>query len=112
MKNTIQILSGPSREELFDGLRLFFEKRTVNFTVENDNGRSKRGLPTIIQCIEPEDGSGDSWNIRFNIPTEDLLRLDYSFFPDNFYDSHVNKKMVGVKAYYSTKSRVGTITIE
>jgi hypothetical protein len=36
MADIIEITNGPSREELFDGLRLFSEKRLIPFLVKKD----------------------------------------------------------------------------
>ncbi|MEI7451776.1 MAG: hypothetical protein WCK37_01080 [Candidatus Falkowbacteria bacterium] len=109
MSNTILIANGPSREELFDGLRLFTEKRVVNFIIE-DNGRQMT-LPAIMQGISPEDGSGQCWNINFLVDTKIFLNLNLT--PD--IRSKANKKgilAIKVKAYYSTKLRRGAINCE
>ena len=68
MSQTIAITNGPSREELFDGLRLFAEKREVGFNFVS-NGRDIT-LPFIIQSIEVEDGSGHSWNLKMVLHLE------------------------------------------
>lgn len=104
-QKTIQITSGPSREELFDGLRLFAEKREVGFNIE-DNGRLLT-LPVIMQGIQPEDGSGQSWNVVINIEVKHLLRLG---LPVEVKTVFAGKKVVQVKAYYSTRTRRGVIT--
>ncbi|MBP6904885.1 MAG: hypothetical protein KBB91_02420 [Candidatus Pacebacteria bacterium] len=104
-QKTIPITNGPSREELFDGSRLFAEKREVVFNIE-DNGRSL-ALPVIMQGIQPEDGSGQSWNVVFNIEVKHLLRLG---LPVDVKSVFTGKKVVQMKAYYSTKTRKGVIT--
>lgn len=106
-QKTIQITSGPSREELFDGLRLFAEKREVGFSIE-DNGRLLT-LPVIMQGIYPEDGSGQSWNVVINIEVKNLLRLG---LPVEVRTVFAGKKVVQVKTYYSTRTRKGVITLE
>jgi hypothetical protein len=53
------LVNGPSREELFDALRLRHEGRKVTFT-------DAHGLEykASISAIEIEDGSGESWNLK------------------------------------------------
>lgn len=113
MKNTVEILSGPSREELFDGLRLFAEKRTVDFVVRKEKSKFiiSLTLSTTIQSIQAEDGSGQSWNIIFNVYTEELFKLAYSYFPEGYHERHKREKKLSIQAYYSTKNRKGVITL-
>lgn len=101
---TIAITNGPSREELFDGLRLLSEERSVKFIIEN-NGREMRPA-VLIRSIEAEDDSGQSWNIKLSIDK-------------NFIETHslylprpTQAGSVTVKAYYSSKTRDGKIIIE
>ncbi len=73
MTNTAQrqITAGPSREELFDALRLRHESRTVTMTVENTvrwaGDPHKRTICRIynfqvtVDSIGVEDGSGNNW---------------------------------------------------
>lgn len=67
-----QIVGGPSREELFDALRLRHEGRTVTLTVDNSVeavGGPRESLTTkhplilrvTVESIGVEDGSGNSW---------------------------------------------------
>ena len=67
-----KIIAGPSREDLFDALRLRHEGRTVTLTVDNwvETVGGPRGCLTIklpltfratVESIGVEDGSGDSW---------------------------------------------------
>lgn len=142
MKTTIEITNGPSREELFDGLRLFTEKRLILFAVKSKSNKVERSIATVINSIETEDGSGQSWNLTFSI--------DKNFLSSDFFTEKVNLQKGGiyiskvfnfyevrdmleidringggpvlhafkirnarvVKAYYSTKTRKGTITVE
>lgn len=107
MKKQFKITSGPSREELFDGQRLFAERRFVEFVIEN-NGREMR--PMVWMCgIEPEDGSGQSWNIKFSLAENFVNKMPYQI---DLSKSVPPIKSVTVKAYYSTKTRTGTITVE
>lgn len=106
MSKTIKITNGPSREELFDGLRLFAEKRAVGFVIEN-NGRQMTPI-VWMHSIEAEDGSGQSWNIKFSIGKSFVGKIPYPI--DLSKPSQT--KSVTVKAYYSTKTRTGVITVE
>ncbi len=106
MSKTIAISNGASREELFDGLRLFSEKRETSFLIEN-NGR-QMALPVIMQSIQAEDGSGHSWNITFVIEVKTLLMLS---LPVEVRTVFAGKKAITAKAYYSTKNRKGVITL-
>jgi hypothetical protein len=106
-QKTIQIANGPSREELFDGLRLFAEKREVGFVIEH-NG-TQLTLPVIMQGIQSEDGSGQSWNIMFNIEVKTMLRLSLPVEVKTVFEK---KKTWAVKAYYSTKTRKGAVIFE
>lgn len=57
-KGQRELTDGPSREGLFDALRLCHEGRTVIFY-----DRSWRYIAKI-SMIESEDGSGENWNIN------------------------------------------------
>jgi hypothetical protein len=112
METTIQIANGPSREELFDGLRLFTEKREVTFLIDN-NGGKQSSLPFIMQSIQAEDGSGNCWNIQMNLYSKSFGE-NFSMTPfilrKEFFGNPV-KNAITVKAYYSTKTRRGVITV-
>ena len=132
MTKIIEITNGPSREELFDGLRLISEKRLVPFCVKQNNSKEEY-VAVNVQSIEAEDGSGQSWNI--------IISIKELFLSDTFYTCKseknevdvTNKKidfdgfrkmieldlckkhlknLVRVKAYYSTKIRKGQIIVE
>ena len=107
MSKTLKITSGPSREELFDGLRLFAEKRPVGFVIEN-NGRQMTPI-VWMHGIEAEDGSGQSWNIKFSIAENFVGEMPY---PIDVSKPVPPVNSVTVTAYYSTKTRTGTITVE
>jgi hypothetical protein len=106
MQKTINITGGPSREELFDGLRLFAESREVSFLIVS-NGRQVT-LVGIIQSIQAEDGNGQSWNISMNVKTKEMLVLS---LPVNAKDAISRKKIIPLNAYYSSNSRKGVFTI-
>jgi len=61
--NHIQIVGGPSRETLFDALRLFKDRRFVSFDVlAEDMHRTGLTLSLVrVESIGVEDGSGDNW---------------------------------------------------
>lgn len=107
MPKQIQITNGPSREELFDGLRLFAEKREVSFIIV-DNGRQLT-LPATMRSIQAEDGSGQSWNITGHITVKQLLKVGATVTVNNLF---AGMKTQSFKAYFSTKDRKGIITLE
>lgn len=131
MKKTIEISNGPSREELFDGLRLFSEKRLVPFQIIQ-NGIEKY-FAAIIHSIEAEDGNGQSWNLAFSLNRLFLSdeffekvakkeshviakKVDFNYFKQLIEERYpmpdYSKDLVRVKVYYSTKTRKGTISVE
>jgi len=65
------IIEGPSREELFDALRLRDECRQVTFTVVNRDGRENK-LSTWVNGISAESGSGHCWELRLCDPKSSL----------------------------------------
>jgi hypothetical protein len=130
MRN-IEITNGPSREELFDGLRLFAEKRLVPFLVKK-NGM-ERYFAAIIKSIEAEDGSGHSWNLIISANSECFseesftdkpkkkepavvaIKVDFNYFKQLLEEKYpmpgLMNSLVTVKVYYSTKTRTGTLTL-
>lgn len=132
MKTTIEITNGPSKEELFDGLRLFNEKRLLPFQVTKD-GKEKY-FAVIVQSIEAEDGSGQSWNLTFEVNSKYLSdkfllektekkephvishKVDFNHFrqlvEERYSIPELRKDLVRVKVFYSTKARKGTIIVE
>ena len=141
MSKTIEITNGPSREELFDGLKYTAEKRLVPFSCNvNDIDRFLAGLVTSIQA---EDGSGESWNITLSVEKacldsfkdlyKDSFKGDRGAFSSkgmSFSDlkewlleekilgpgiatkSFLPKNGISVRAHFSTKYRTGVITVE
>ncbi len=103
---SIVITSGPSREELFDGLRLFSEKRYVEFKLKHREETIT--ISSIIQGIEPEDGSGQSWIIKFNVEKK---YFNYIVWPAKL-KLLLNKDFLTIQAYYSTKNRRGSLLLE
>jgi len=64
-----EIEHGPSREKLFDALRLHHEGRTEPFTLPSNAMRYLPGkVKDIKRCkvlgVEAEDGSGNSWLLK------------------------------------------------
>ncbi len=132
LQKTIQITNGPSREELFDGLRLLAEKRLVPFCFEKNE--NEKYIAAIINSIEAEDGGGQSWNLTFSTNKEcvsesffvkkpekiepgvyakKLSFEDFKCFAEEDYLlGFYRKEIVTIKAYYSTKTRKGVITVE
>lgn len=60
----LKVTAGPSREELFDALRLCAEGRKVFFSYED--GHVKEKTLVAITAIECEDGSGQSFMFKFS----------------------------------------------
>ncbi len=147
MSKTIEITNGPSREELFDGLKLHAEKRLIPFGITRVGEEPrKKGeesfIVTLIQSIEAEDGSGESWNITFCVGKIHLVnalnppqskvepgviskRITFSGIKTWIQQERITGKhdpdvqactpkvnFFVVKAYYSTKTRNGVITVE
>ncbi len=132
MKKTIEITNGPSREELFDGLRLFAEKRLIPFCVKMNE--KERFLAVIINSIQVEDGSGQSWNLTLQanklLVSEEIFvdkpekketgvyakKVSFEFFrqlaEEDYLLQEYRKNQITVKAYYSTKTCKGVITVE
>jgi hypothetical protein len=124
-----EIINGPSREELFDGLRLFNEKRLIPLLFKKHE--KEKYSAVIINSIEAEDGSGDSWNITFYINNNHLTdsffskpsekpehgvyakKINFDGFRElvkgNYLVGEYRKDTVLVKAYYSTKTRRGVL---
>lgn len=80
-----EVIAGPSREELFDALRLRHEGRKVTFTVTPDpQPPNKRftiesvTFPVQVTMIEAMDGSGNNWflNLHDKFATLGSLRLE------------------------------------
>lgn len=82
-----KIVSGPSREELFDSLRLSRERRTVTFKFEISPKKMLR-ITAQVRSIGAEDGSGQSWCIIVDDPDRAFGRTS-------------------VEGYYRTDSRKG-----
>ncbi len=131
MKKAIEISNGPSREELFDGLRLYFQQRLVPFLVTKDG--MEKYYAVIINSIEAEDGSGQSWNLTFSVNSKFLSdqffeealkreshviakKVDFNYFKQLIEEGYpmpdYRKNLVRVKVYYSTKTRRGLINVE
>lgn len=146
MSKTIQITNGPSREDLFDGLKLHAEKRLIPFGITRVGEEPrKKGeesfLVTLIQSIEAEDGSGESWNINLCVgeihlhyalnppkpkvePGVISKRITFSGIKTWIQEERITGQSDSdvqacapkvnyfvVKAYYSTKTRTGVITV-
>jgi hypothetical protein len=110
MMQRLIITGGPSREDLFDGLRLFAEQRKVNFTLCSANiPEEEVTLSFRIKSIEIVGYDGNSWNIQLNISVRDLPPYCLSVA---FRLKFKNSIPVNFKANYSTQKRSGEITFE
>lgn len=96
------IKAGPSREELFDCLRLFNEYRRVEFTLQAGiedcdpwNNPNTYNLMAMVEGVRAEDGSGHSWILRASFyPVARQLDLAYQG---------------PFELYYNDKDRRGTV---
>ena len=131
VEKTIEITNGPSREELFDGLRLSSEKRLIPFCFQM-NGREKF-VAVIIGSIQVDDASNNFWNLTLSVNkrfvSEEMYfctlepkkkesgvfseAIDFDFFrnltDENYLLQEYRKDLITVKANYSTKTRKGKI---
>ena len=92
-----KIVRGPSREELFDGLRLRHEDRKILFHLEGSRDtllQEEEILNVKINGIRIEGGSGNNW----------LLQLS----PDRFL---IFGQGVGFDACYNTARRKGWVRL-
>lgn len=138
----IEITDGPSREEMFDGLRLFVEKRLIPFRFMVSEISDKQTMVAVLlSAIEAVDdggtdhhASGHSWNLIFSVnkrfvsdeifiikpekqePGVIAKKVSFEFFrglaEENYLVGEFRKDLISVKAYYSTKTRRGSIEIE
>lgn len=131
MSKTIQITNGPSREELFDGLRLVTEKRLLPFCVEKEE--KEKYIAVLVSSIGAEDGSGQSWNLVCSIsehfisdsffatkPKKEEIgviskKVNFEFFKqlaeEDYLLEEFRKNLTLIKVYYSTKTRKGVISV-
>jgi len=139
---TIEITDGPSREEIFDGLRLFAEKRLIPFRFMVSEISDKQTMVAVlINAIEAVDdggadyhASGHSWNLNFSVnkrfvsdeifmirpekhePGVIAKKVNFEFFrgltEENYLVGEFRKDLISVKACYSTKTRKGSVEIE
>lgn len=83
------IVNGPSREQLFDALRLIAEKRTVMVTwIRPDREREITNI--VLNSLQAENGDGQSWNATG-------------------YDVDPGEGDMNLTFYIDTKSRTGWI---
>lgn len=139
MKKIIEITDGPSREEIFDGLRLFAEKRLVpfRFKVREISDKEIMVAVFVIGIEAVDDGgpdyhpSGHSWNFTFLVNkrfvSEEIFvdkpekhepgviakKVSFEFFrgltEENYLVGEFRKDLISMKASYSTKTRKGQL---
>ncbi|MCX6788393.1 MAG: hypothetical protein NTZ36_00725 [Candidatus Jorgensenbacteria bacterium] len=74
----ISISSGPSREELFDALRLRHEHRPILVKV-HPLDQKPMDIKFIVNGIAVEDGGGQNWLIELlNVQTHQIVRGYYN----------------------------------
>lgn len=89
------ITDGPSREELFDALRLFNEHRSVEFQVGlSPVASSLVRVKMQINSIAAEDGTGRNWNLIVYPTGQSNLSIDHPgpyklYYNDNLRRGHV-----------------------
>lgn len=88
-KDSLQIINGPGKFDLMESL--FSRGKIVLFEVKLPNGSVEK-VEFYMIAIGKEDGSAESW----------LLRMK---------PIHADSKGPPIKAYYSSISRKGTISI-
>jgi hypothetical protein len=71
----LDVTNGPSREELFDALRLRHERRTVTFVVQTGPG-VRSVVRARVNAIANEDCSGKNWLVKLYDHTA-TLRTHY-----------------------------------
>jgi|APSaa5957512576_1039674.scaffolds.fasta_scaffold28443_1 hypothetical protein len=83
------IIAGPSREQLFDALRLRHEGRTITITIERSfvtvspPGKGLRGknaitLNPVVDSISIEDGSGNNWLLKLRSTDSECLEAYFN----------------------------------
>ena len=82
----VSILGGPSK---FDLMLSCFEGKEVEFKLDEDKVYTASIVRTKWVDVEAEDGSGESWNIKFRTERGCIY-----------------------KGYYSSKRRTGILTYE
>lgn len=93
-----QIAAGPSREELFDALRLYNEGRELEFAVFVNANDTRSGAPqhafkALVQQIGAEDGSGYRWLIWVNVVHSD--KVTQSFFKGARLEGYLDTRRRG-----------------
>lgn len=88
-----KIINGPSREELFDALRLFDNRRSVVFTLRDVNTEEIFELQCWVQGIELEDGSGHSWIVKLDaLSANKAITVDADCSPIYIYYHDTHRK--------------------
>ena len=96
----IEIDSGPSLKELFDGLQLAAQKRIVAFVVII--GGQKATIPVIMDGIRVKHGFPENWTINFYLDPKSRINS-----PPELKDLFSETK--SLKGTYSTRTRKGLI---
>ena len=88
--NGVDIVNGPSKMDLM--LALFDDggvghRRVIIFTIDGREREGERSIKVVVNAVEREDGSGESWNFK----------------------GYFSGSNVPFEGYYSTKRRKGFI---
>jgi hypothetical protein len=90
----ILITNGPSREQLFDALRLYPEGRTVILTVSNpDPNRGSAVFHVQVQSIGINDGSGERWFLKLYDPDK---RFGSRYLHAHYHTNHRKGNMAAI----------------
>lgn len=91
-KKKYEIVKGPSREELFDALRLRHEGRKVQITLKNDQG-DEFGFRAkfYVNGIGIESGNGYEWKISLYHLNKLVIDVDEPADYQGHYNSKTRK---------------------
>ena len=96
---TLRITDGPSRDMIFDSMKYLYETRIpleFKFTKEETPGEVVKTRDIEIHTLQHGDGTG----YRFNLEGYLDVKAEGGYIPRRF------------KAFYSAKSRKGTIILK
>ena len=93
------IADGPSKFELMVSL---FDGKLVKFTQSRGSSETtKNVIEAVLQSVEKEDGSLDSWNIRILIIKDESQILRISKIYPAYYCSRTRRGVINVINYKS-----------
>lgn len=93
MSKSYRITSGPSREELFDALRLINEGRTIWFTVIIEGERV--AAQAELSSIKSEMANGENWIVETSFVYRHNERSGEKLLPLPLYIAYNSKRRQG-----------------